>query len=88
MRKILLAFVSCSIISAASSAFADGPPVPAPSSEARIKLELTNAELQVIGQGLMELPYKLSAQVLNDIQAQLNATAKAKADSPADPEKK
>jgi hypothetical protein len=39
----------------------------------KVKLEVTRAELQIIGQGLMELPYKAAAPVMNDLQAQLNA---------------
>ena len=49
----------------------------------KVKLEVTRAELQIIGQGLMELPYKSVAPVLNDLQAQLNAAdaaAKPKAE--------
>lgn len=42
------------------------------------KLELSEQAMQVVGAGLSELPYKLSATVINDInkqiQAQLNNT--------------
>lgn len=50
----------------------------------KIKLEVTRAELQIIGQGLMELPYKSVAPVLNDLQAQLNAADQAVAKAAAD----
>jgi hypothetical protein len=60
----------------------------APASD-KIKLEVTRAELQMIGQGLMELPYKTVAPVLNDLQAQLNAAdAAVKAAAEAKPESK
>lgn len=38
----------------------------------KVKIEVTRAELQIIGQGLMELPYKTAATVMNDLQMQLN----------------
>ncbi|HEY8836215.1 MAG TPA: hypothetical protein VIO16_00755, partial [Dehalococcoidia bacterium] len=37
----------------------------------KVALSVTRAEMQIIGQGLMELPYKTVAPVLNDLQAQL-----------------
>lgn len=64
-----------------------------PAATDKVALSVTRAELQIIGQGLMELPYKSVAPVLNDLQAQLNAAdaaaakaaedAKAKAEKPA-----
>lgn len=50
----------------------------------RVPLSVTRAELQIIGQGLMELPYKTSAQVMNDLQAQLNVADQAAAKAAAD----
>lgn len=50
----------------------------------KVKLEVTRAELQIIGQGLMELPYKQVAPVLNDLQAQLNAADQAVAKAAVD----
>jgi hypothetical protein len=47
-------------------------------------LEVTRAEPQILGQGLMELPYKTSAPVLNDLQAQLTAADQAAAKAAAD----
>ncbi len=52
-----------------------------------VKIDVTRAELQLIGQGLMELPYKASAPVLNDLQAQLNAADLAAAKAVADEKK-
>jgi hypothetical protein len=49
-----------------------------------VKLSVTRAELQVIGQGLMELPYKTSAPIMNDLQAQLNAADQAAAKAAVD----
>jgi hypothetical protein len=61
----------------------------------KVGLSVTRAELQLIGQGLMELPYKAAAPIMNDLQAQVNAAdqaavkaaadAKAKADADAKP---
>ena len=64
-----------SLVALASPAFAQAAP-------SKIKLEVTRAELQVIGQGLMELPYKTSAPVLNVLQAQLAAADKATKSKP------
>ncbi len=50
----------------------------------RISLSVTRAELQIIGQGLMELPYKTSSQVLADLQSQINAADQAVAKTAAD----
>lgn len=47
----------------------------------KVKLEITRAELQVIGNALMEMPYKTAAPVMIVLQQQLvasdQATAKA-----------
>lgn len=52
----------------------------------KVPLTVTRQSLQIIGKGLMELPYKEAAGVMNDLQLQLNAhdaaaveAAKAKA---------
>jgi hypothetical protein len=50
----------------------------------KIKLEVTRAELQAIGQGLMELPYKTSAPIMGDLQAQMSAAEQAAAKAAAD----
>ena len=82
MRTVQCIALACLI---ATSAAAQTPD--------KVKIEVTRAELQVIGQGLMELPYKTVAPVLNDLQAQVNAAdAKAAevkpAEKPADELKK
>jgi hypothetical protein len=50
----------------------------------KVAISVTRAELQIIGQGLMELPYKTVAPVLNDLQAQLNAADQVAAKAAAD----
>ena len=66
MRAVaLLAFVALT-----SPAFAQAP-------TDRVKLDVSRAELQIIGQGLMELPYKNAAGVMNTLQQQLNANDQA-----------
>ncbi len=58
-------------------------PAFAQSATDKVQLTVTRAELQIIGQGLMELPYKTSAAVMVTLQTQLNAAdqaAKAAAD--------
>jgi hypothetical protein len=55
----------------------------------KVKLEVTRADLQIIGQGLMELPYKTSAPVLNTLQQQLLAADRpVPPPTPTEPEKK
>lgn len=76
MKMIVLAAVA--LLALASFAFAQSAPTD------KIKLEVTRAELQVIGQGLMELPYKTAAQVMGDLQAQLNAADQATAKAAAE----
>ncbi len=48
-------------------------PAIAQDAQDKVPLSVTRAELQIIGQGLMELPFKTSAGPLNTIQLQLNA---------------
>lgn len=74
MRSVSLAALAVIL---ASPAFAQAP-------TDRVPLTVTRAELQIIGQGLMELPYKTSAQVMNDLQAQLNVADQAAAKAAAD----
>lgn len=79
MRTIPCLAIAC-LIGSAMPAFCQT------ASTDKIKIEITRAELQVIGQALMELPYKTSAPVMVDLQAQLNAAdaaAKAAADANA-----
>lgn len=70
--------ISLACFVAVSPAFAQSAP------SDHIKIDITRAELQLIGQGLMELPYKAAAPVLNSLQAQLNAADQAVAKSAAD----
>ena len=66
MRAVaLLAFVALT-----STAFAQAP-------TDRVKLDVSRAELQVIGQALMEMPYKTAAPVMNSLQQQLTANDQA-----------
>lgn len=72
-------------------------PAGAQDAQDKVPLTVTRAELQIIGQGLMELPYKTAAGPLATLQQQLNAhdtavveAAKAKAAEaakPKDPDK-
>lgn len=82
MRSVSCLALACLIV---TPAFAQTP-------TDRVNLTVTRAELQVIGQGLMELPYKSVAPVLNNLQAQLNAAdaaiAKAAADAKAKADEK
>ena len=55
----------------------------------KIKLEITRADLQVIGNALMEAPYKTAAPVMILLQQQLTAADQAAADAAkAEAEKK
>lgn len=67
--RISLALLSLVYI---SSAFAQSP-------SDKVSLTITRGELQVIGQGIMELPYKTAAPVMQSLQAQLAASEKAAA---------
>lgn len=79
MRSVQsLALASLAFLGAAMPAYCQSTPL-APDS--KLKIEVTRAELQLIGQGLMELPYKTVAPVLNDLQAQLNAADQVAADA-------
>jgi len=57
--------------------------VPAVSAQAptdHIKIEVTRADLQAIGQGVMKLPYETAAPLLIELQKQIEAqTSKAAA---------
>ena len=45
----------------------------APQANDRVKLDLTRAEVQIIVNGLLELPYKTSASVLIELKRQVDA---------------
>lgn len=78
MRTLPCIALAC-LVAAASPAFAQSAPTD------HVKIDVTRAELQLIGQGLMELPYKAAAPVLNSLQAQLNAADQAAAKAAAAP---
>jgi hypothetical protein len=70
----LAAFLSLAL---ASAALAQAP-------ADRVKIDVSRAELQVIGQGVMKLPYETAAPLLIELQKQLEAqTPKAEAPPPA-----
>lgn len=76
MRSVL-ALASLALL-ATAPAFSQSAP------NDKVTLVVTRAELQIIGNGLMELPYKTSAAVMGDLQAQLNAADQAAAKAAAD----
>lgn len=78
MRSVSIALALAALIGAAMPAYCQTLPTD------KVKIEITRAELQLIGQGLMELPYKTVAPVLNDLQAQLNAADQSAAKAAAD----
>lgn len=78
MRSVSIALASLALLGAAMPAFCQSAPTD------KVSLTVTRAELQIIGQGLMELPYKTSAPVMNDLQAQLNAADQAAAKAAAE----
>lgn len=78
MRSVSLALSSLALIGAAMPAYCQSAP------NDKVTLIVTRAELQIIGNGLMELPYKTSAAVMGDLQAQLNAADQAAAKAAAD----
>jgi hypothetical protein len=51
-----------------------------------VTIKVSRQALQVIGQGLAELPLKTAAPILNDLQAQLNAADKAAQDAAEKPQ--
>ena len=73
MRTVASLALAC-LVGSAMPAFCQTP-----ISNDKIKLEIPRAQLQIIGQGLMELPYKTAAPILSDLQAQLNAFDQAAA---------
>lgn len=75
MRSVSIALASLALLGAAMPAYCQTLPTD------KVALSVTRAELQVIGQGLMELPYKTSASVMVTLQQQINAADKAAADA-------
>jgi hypothetical protein len=66
------------------------PAAHAQSPTDHVKIDVTRADLQAIGRGIMKLPYKTAAPLLVELQKQLEAqTPKAEAPPPvAKPEEK
>lgn len=76
MRPLALVAVALSLAANAASA-----------QEITFKLEVSQATLNLIAQGIMKLPYEQAAPILNDLKRQVDAqTAKPAAPSPT-PEK-
>jgi hypothetical protein len=70
LKTALVATLSLAL---AGSAFAQAP-------TDHVKIDVTRAELQAIGQGIMKLPYETAAPLLIELQNQLAAqTPKAEA---------
>jgi hypothetical protein len=70
------------LVLSASLTFAFVSTVLAQTPTERIKIDVTRAELQAIGQGIMKLPYETAAPLLVELQNQLAAqTPKAEAPS-------
>lgn len=83
------------LATAALVLFAGLAPAIAQDGQDKIPLTVTRTELQIIGQGLLELPYKTSAGPLQSLQQQLKAhddalaeaAKKAAEPKPAEPAK-
>jgi hypothetical protein len=58
------------------------PAVYAQSATDHVKIDVTRADLQTIGQGIMKLPYETAAPLLLELQNQLQAQT-PKAEAPA-----
>jgi hypothetical protein len=68
-----LAIATSLALTLASAALAQAP-------TDHVKIDVTRADLQVIGQGIMKLPYETAAPLLIELQKQLEAqTPKAEA---------
>jgi hypothetical protein len=72
-----LALGASLLLALVPAAFAQAP-------TAHVKIDVTRAELQAIGQGVMKLPYETAAPLLIELQKQLEAqTPKSDAPAPA-----
>ena len=58
---------------AASLPLALVPPALAQAPTDHVKIDVTRADLQTIGQGIMKLPYETAAPLLIELQSQLQA---------------
>lgn len=76
MRTVQCLALAC-LIGSSMPAFCQTAPAPTD----HIKIDVTRAQLQAIGQGVMKLPYETAAPILTELQAQLNAADKAVADA-------
>jgi hypothetical protein len=70
MRTVTIAALASVLIAASASAQAPVSP------SAKIKFELDDEQVRIIGLGLMELPYKTSATVMGELQRQINEQQK------------
>lgn len=86
MKRITLAVF---LLISSSAAIAQIAPAPGPVAPDPLTIKVTRERLQLIGQGVMKLPYETAAPILVDLQAQLNALDEAarKAAEPAEPKK-
>jgi hypothetical protein len=72
-----LGLAGCLSLALTSAAFAQAP-------TDRVKIDVSRADLQAIGQGIMKLPYETAAPLLIELQKQLEVQApKAKAPASA-----
>lgn len=89
MKRITLAVF---LLISSSAAFAE-PPAPALPGISVVRapdpltIKITRSNLQLIGQGVMKLPYEIAAPILVDLQAQLNALDEEAAKPKPEPEK-
>lgn len=81
VRKI--AFLGLGLSLAACQVSAQVPPPPATASDSSAMLRLSQGQLNVVAEGLAELPYKLAAPVIQAIQGQIVQGQQATASKPA-----
>jgi hypothetical protein len=74
-NMLRLGFAASLTLSFTSIAFAQAP-------TDHVKIDVTRADLQTIGQGIMKLPYETAAPLLIDLQKQIEAQT-PKAEAPA-----
>lgn len=83
-RTAIMSLALAAAIASAASAQTAPPGAslarPGPPPADPVTMTLSRATLQLIGQGVMELPYKTAAPVLNDLQSQINAIDRAAAE--------
>lgn len=83
MRRFLFPILLMASIVGATAADTPPPidlgPVPTGIAADPVRLTVPRATLQLIGQGVMKLPYEVAAPILNEIQTQLTAQDRAAA---------